>query len=315
MKYTVYFNQKSIWEYWKSKGVKLDTVDWTIINWIVDFSNAPWIQTKIIDWKIYFWFAYQKIIDDLPMIYINSKDVIARRLNKYIKCWLLEKNISKEEWNKTYFYCTKKIYDLFKLEKNNNSKIETYQLKNGKGSDLKKDRVSTKKSDNYTIKDYTIKNKNNIIINNNTENKVFWEEEKKVDKKNILEKPLLKNDSLLKKLEEGKKEKKVPQKKEKKEYWNREVNNILKIIKQNNDWIIAWTEKEKRQYAWLLFNKLKKYVNWDYDIFTTLDILLKKMKVSKYYATRITGPKKIYYKLEEIIAIVKTEKNSKIRKF
>jgi len=186
-----------------------------------------------------------------------------------------------------------------------------------------KENLAIKKERNK--KEINNKEIKNITINSNTENKVSWEEEKenfknleeeeKVDKKNILEKPLLKNDSLLKKLEEGKKEKKVPLKKEKKEYWNKEVNKIIEIIKQNNDWIIAWTEKEKRQYTWLLFNKLKKYVNWKYDIFTTLDILLKKIKEKKYYATRITWPKKIYYKFEDMISVVKTEKNSKIRKF
>ena len=234
-----------------------------------------------------------------------SRHTVIKLLNK-----LIEKNLIIKEENKTWnlYYVNMGIVQKMHHENEGSAKNAPEVVQ-------KCTRGSAKTAHNNNKYNNNNKN-NNITINSNTENFVFWEnwkenfknlEEEKVDKKNILDKPLLKNDSLLKKLEEGKKEKKVPQKKEKKEYWNKEVNKIIEIIKENNNWLCSWTEKQQRQYAWLLLKKLEKFTKWEYDIFETLNVMITKAQENRFYTSWVVGPKEIYYNFEKLVAVIKSE--------
>ena len=90
MKYTIEgFQQEVLVQY------GLDSVDAIILRYIIDFFNTGKMNHKIIDNCIYFWVLYDSIINDLPILRIQSKIVIARRFDKYIKCDLLKKHVIK----------------------------------------------------------------------------------------------------------------------------------------------------------------------------------------------------------------------------
>ncbi len=86
---------------WTTQGLQqaelikmdMDTVDVTILRFILDFFNTGKMYTKIVSNKIYFWIHYQTIIDSLPILRINNKRNIARRFTKYTENNLLEKHV------------------------------------------------------------------------------------------------------------------------------------------------------------------------------------------------------------------------------
>jgi len=106
------FNQEPLFNYWKSKNIKLDVNDWAIISWIKNYLNVPWIETIKMNGKTYLRFSYKQIIDDLLILHIKNKEVIARRINKLVKAWLLEKYV--KDNNTTYLHCTEIFYNLMK---------------------------------------------------------------------------------------------------------------------------------------------------------------------------------------------------------
>jgi hypothetical protein len=93
MKYTIEgFSQKKLVEY------KLDPVDALILRWFIDFrSTKKMVKISKAEGEFY-WVKYDAIINDLPCIGINNKEVMARRFKKYVDLGLMihhtEKNIS-----------------------------------------------------------------------------------------------------------------------------------------------------------------------------------------------------------------------------
>ena len=106
------------------------------------------------------------------------------------------------------------------------------------------------------------------------------------------------------------------------EYWNNDINILLKKIKLFNNWICDWTQKEQRQYWKNLIWKLKKIdkiKNWEYERSDYLESLLKIISQNQYQSWKISGPKKIFYSLAELIQVanqtVKKETTNKIPTF
>lgn len=102
MKYTIEgFSQQMLVDY------NLDSVDTLILRWFVDF------QPKMI--KItnggqdFLWVKYQTIIDDLPILGITNREVIARRFGKLEKAGIMQKFLSKDGGVFTSFRLTEKF--------------------------------------------------------------------------------------------------------------------------------------------------------------------------------------------------------------
>lgn len=93
-------------------------------------------------------------------------------------------------------------------------------------------------------------------------------------------------------------------------YGDSEVNKCLELIKQYNNGLIDWTQKNQRYFAKHLINKLKtfdKVKSWQFTWDATLEVILKVISHDEYYATKITSPEKIY---RDLTALVKqTQKN------
>jgi hypothetical protein len=96
MKFTINgFSQKELC------NLKLDCKDALILRWYIDF--LPKMATIINDGKIYQWVKYQAIIDDLPVLMITNKQIIARHFKKMVDCGILERFISKDGGVFTYY--------------------------------------------------------------------------------------------------------------------------------------------------------------------------------------------------------------------
>lgn len=146
MKYNININQKAIID----NSFNLDLIDCAIIDYIKDF-NWTWKMIKsIIDWDEYFWIQYEHFLKEMPLLWINSKQALKRRIDKIVNEWILEKKLL--NWNSTYFrfwvnYCLL-IWDTGVVWK-----VEGAKYKNNRGGSMKSLSINN--------------NTNNNIINNN----------------------------------------------------------------------------------------------------------------------------------------------------
>lgn len=104
MKYNININQKAVIDL----NLHLDVVDMAIFDFIKDFSNSKGCLKVFIEGKQYFWISHSKIISDLPIIRITSRQGIIKRINKLIDSELIER--IEVDLQKSY-YCFGKNYD------------------------------------------------------------------------------------------------------------------------------------------------------------------------------------------------------------
>lgn len=84
MKYTVEgFSQKCLIEY------GLDEKDALILRYFIDFKDSGKMKMKIINKVPYYWLKGAALLEQLPILRINSVDVLRRRLKKMTSCGVL----------------------------------------------------------------------------------------------------------------------------------------------------------------------------------------------------------------------------------
>lgn len=93
----------------------------------------------------------------------------------------------------------------------------------------------------------------------------------------------------------------------KQEFWDVEINEIIKAIKDNH-WTIDWTVKEQRQYWKLLKEKIKQIKWFDWRFYAFVDMLIKQSDEFRIWKT--TSTEKLYRNLTDLIANIKA-KNKK----
>lgn len=104
MKYNITINQKAVIDL----SLDLDVVDMAIFDFIKDFSLSSSCLKVIIDGRQYFWISHSKIINDLPIIRIATRQGIIKRINKLIEAKLI--NRYEVDAQKSY-YCFGSNYD------------------------------------------------------------------------------------------------------------------------------------------------------------------------------------------------------------
>lgn len=88
------------------------------------------------------------------------------------------------------------------------------------------------------------------------------------------------------------------------EYWNKEVNLCLDLVKKYNNWIINWADSKQRKYARNLIRKLNKLdsvVKGEYKRYEVLESILLLTNNDKYYATKTTSPELIFNNIWPLI--------------
>lgn len=142
MKYNIHINQKAVIDL----NLDLDVVDMAIFDFIKDFSNSTACQKILIGGKQYFWITHSKIISDLPIIRINSRQGILKRINKLIVANLIDRVDGDSQRS---YYCFGVNYDNVTFVTDRQQPLS------------RTDNESLPKPDNESCRD-------NITINNNT---------------------------------------------------------------------------------------------------------------------------------------------------
>ena len=121
MKYTVEgFNQVELVK------MGLNSNDAVILRWFVDFyATGKMAIVKNETGQEFKWVKYQSVIDDLPILGITNKQVIARHFDKMVTAGIIEKYIHKQMGVFSCFRITEKFRVLIEKLKGVDSKVET----------------------------------------------------------------------------------------------------------------------------------------------------------------------------------------------
>jgi hypothetical protein len=124
----------------------LDCVDACILRWFVDFYQTGKMSKVESGGKTYMWVQYQACIDDLPLMRVTNREVLARRFRKMVACGLMEAYVHKTGGIYTCYRLNETIFaDLIETSRGVDSKVDRGRLKSREGVDSK---VETK--DSYT---------------------------------------------------------------------------------------------------------------------------------------------------------------------
>ena len=157
IKWNININQKAIIE----NKLNINFTDAAIFDFVYNFIASGNATSISIEGKLYHWIAYKYIINSMPLLEIKNKEVIARHIQKLCDCNLLEKVVSFEMGNKTFFKIGEKASCLFfdKIEDYPIDSNHTLSTQKSEAIDSKVDTLSTQKSNNSYIKDTYINNK------------------------------------------------------------------------------------------------------------------------------------------------------------
>lgn len=124
--------------------IGLDVKDLVFLRWLLDFYNTGKMEFHIFEGRQYFWVNYPYVIAQLPIIGVNSKDALARRLRGISKCGLLHHKLFEGAGNRTYFrFDEKALAELISSD----TSTEVVHDPNEGGSDPKVGRATTQKSE------------------------------------------------------------------------------------------------------------------------------------------------------------------------
>lgn len=170
MKYTILINQRAIVEINDklSAAMQLDIKDATILAWLMDFHNEPRSKKLLLNEVVYFWVAYGLIIKENPLLGIDNKQVIKRRIDKLISVGLVDKHLETSEGNRTYFTINQKAFDIIRY-------VSTLSTQKLIPINSIVDTLSTEKLNNKTIIDKTINKSENALDFLKFENEIMYE--------------------------------------------------------------------------------------------------------------------------------------------
>ena len=163
-KYLMGFDLLKVYEINHQKNIKLSLKHLTLLRWFLDFQGSNEMIFKVFDNKIYYWCAHEKIISDLPILEITSKDVVSRLVRDLVKAEILESCVDRKDNSKTYIRLGIRYTELISSEHNQNSfdvsnythkkrkiRLNSSRLKSCQPADLKVGELPTKKSDNRLV--------------------------------------------------------------------------------------------------------------------------------------------------------------------
>jgi hypothetical protein len=161
----------------------LDLKDLVIIEWMQKF--WPKMKKKIIDGKEYGWVKYDALLKDYPLLEINAKKVLYRRMKAMEDLEILDhRGVKDETGSFSYYRLTEKVLELIDDEYSDGGGTEKSHGKNRGGTF--KSHGSTEKSQDSIKESYPVVPKGAIkdLITNNLSIKSFIslpsEEKKKI---------------------------------------------------------------------------------------------------------------------------------------
>ena len=154
MYYSININQIAIATFNKSKEtVKLDLIDGCIMEYLQKQSTSRFAKKNFLiteDNEVFFLICYDNIIKQLPLLNIETKDAIGRRIKKLKQANIINHFIDRKNNNKIYFNTTDLFETFFSYD-------QTDEKPNPNG--LQTERLTDEKP-NHNIYDKNIKDKN-----------------------------------------------------------------------------------------------------------------------------------------------------------
>lgn len=155
MKFTIYgFSQEKLIEY------GLDSVDALILRYFIDFKDTGEMVLEIVDNKPYYWLKYAKLIKEIPIVSIRSKDALRRRLKKLEDSKILDHFYKKQGGSYSFYgigenykYLVKRVEGATEKSEGTTQKSEGYDSKVGEGTTQKSEQKI------HLSKDSSIKDK------------------------------------------------------------------------------------------------------------------------------------------------------------
>lgn len=89
-------------------GLNMD--DLLLLKWFVDYRNTDGMNLVMIGDEPYYWVNYKKVLEDLPILRINNKDVLRRRLKKLCDAKVLKFHLEKNKKGTFTYYNTGERY-------------------------------------------------------------------------------------------------------------------------------------------------------------------------------------------------------------
>lgn len=91
-------------------GLNMD--DLLLLKWFVDYRNTDRMNLVMINDEPYYWINYKKVLEDLPILRINNKDVLRRRFKKLCDADILKFRLEKNKKGTFTYYNTGERYIL-----------------------------------------------------------------------------------------------------------------------------------------------------------------------------------------------------------
>ena len=99
MKYTILINQKTVIE----AGLDLDLSDMAIFDYIKDFVHSERCSKIETPEGLFFWISHQKVISDMPMIGVKTRQGIIKRIDNLIREGVLVKHPDCQKYGKSLY--------------------------------------------------------------------------------------------------------------------------------------------------------------------------------------------------------------------
>lgn len=104
MKFTIHgFNQRKL--------IKMG-LDAITLRWFVDFKDTGEMAIEIIENEQYYWIKYEKIIQDIPIAKLKTKDSVYRRLKKLDETGILKYKTKKKGGTYSFYNLEPKYIEL-----------------------------------------------------------------------------------------------------------------------------------------------------------------------------------------------------------
>lgn len=98
-KYDIFINQFACVE----NGFDLDLIDLAIFCYIKDFSGTNECLKMHTPEGIYFWISHSKLLEEMPLLKIKTKQGLIKRIDKLVKCNIFNKHPRCENYAKTLY--------------------------------------------------------------------------------------------------------------------------------------------------------------------------------------------------------------------
>ena len=182
MYYSININQIAIINHNKTLNTNLDLIDGCLMEYLQKQSTSKFAQKNFIvkDNEVYFLICYDNIIAQLPLLNIQTKDAIGRRVKKLKELGIIKYFVDRKNNNKVYFNTTE-LFETFFSYNQTDLKPNPPVLKTERLTDLKPNHINDKNINDKNIKDTKEKNikKENSFENDFIEFYKIYEEPKK----------------------------------------------------------------------------------------------------------------------------------------